>query len=441
MPRLLLAALAALAVLAAGPATAGAADVPLQSDNVQTIGKLPDAIGAIGARFSPDGRTMYVTSATGLGIYDVSRPELPLLLSRLALPHFENEDVDVGRNTVVITNDPSFTAVGAIYLIDVSNPRLPRIRSVLNTSLVGLASDDTGNGHIANCIADCNYLYTTGTEEGLAIYDIRDLDDPKFVKTFPIPGNGFTHDVNVDSRGITWVTGEDGTFGFDTSDPLNPVLVMRSDEAVVNTGGGWPTDDGSGPLDFLHHNSLRVSRRVVAVTEEDYLKPGCKGQGSFQTWEITGERNSDGSRKLKLLDLWTTELNELVTLEGRSPVTGNCSAHWFDESGGLIAQGWYDQGVRFLDVSDPRDIRQVGYHATQGSFWGAYFAPSDPRQEIVYAIDVTSGIDVLRIDRSDAPGRMPTRRRPAREQDLGNGNRFAPNERWGFVCQLATRAL
>ena len=97
----------------------------LKSDNVTVVGKLPDAVGAIGARFSPDGDTMYVTSATGLGIYDITTPESPQLLSRLPLPHFENEDVDVGRDTVVITNDPSFSNVGAIYLIDVTTRARP----------------------------------------------------------------------------------------------------------------------------------------------------------------------------------------------------------------------------------------------------------------------------------------------------------------------------
>jgi hypothetical protein len=85
----------------------------LKSSNVTELGTLPEAVGAIGARFSPDGDTMYVTSATGLGIYDVSQPEAPQRLSRLPLPHFENEDVDLGhiggRDYVIITNDPSFT--------------------------------------------------------------------------------------------------------------------------------------------------------------------------------------------------------------------------------------------------------------------------------------------------------------------------------------------
>jgi hypothetical protein len=450
MPRRLLVLLAsALATLAAA-VQAGAA--PLRSDNVTMLGKIPDSAGAIGARFSADGATMYVSSATGLQIYDDSQPAAPRKLSQLPLPHFENEDVDVGRDTVVITNDPSFSNVGLIYLIDVSDPAAPRIRSTLPTNVPGVTGDETtGNGHIANCIAGCDYLYTTGTSEGLAIYDIRDLDAPRFVKTFELPGRGFTHDVHIDAAGIAWVTGEDGTFGYDVSDPVNPVLNYRSDPSIRNTGGGLPGDDGSSPLDFLHHNSLRTSidvlpdgtvqpaaqtgqGNVLAVTEEDYAKPSCEGQGSVQTWRITDQRNADGTIKLELLDMWTTELNELANLQGRSPATGNCSAHWFDEDNGLLAQGWYDQGVRFLDISNPRDIRQVGFYASTGTFWAAYFAPTDPERETVYGLDTTSGIDVLHIERG---GAMATKRRPASLSDLAAGRRWAvASPKWGFACPL-----
>jgi hypothetical protein len=31
---------------------------------------------------------------------------------------------------------------------------------------------------LANCIAGCDYLYTTGTADGLTVYDIRNLDAP-----------------------------------------------------------------------------------------------------------------------------------------------------------------------------------------------------------------------------------------------------------------------
>jgi hypothetical protein len=437
--------------------TAAPASAQLKSDNVELLGKVPDSAGAIGARFSPDGRTMYVTGATGLQIYDVTQAAAPRKLSQLALPHLENEDVDVGPGVVVISNDPSFTGVGALYLIDVSNPSRPYLRSTLTTNVPLLGTNNSDNGHIASCIHNCAFLYTTGTAEGLTVYDIRDLDNPRYVKAITMPaGGGFTHDVHVDATGIAWVSGEDGTFGFDVADPLNPVLRYRSDETITNTGGGLPGQDGSGPLDFLHHNMLRTSinvsdtgrvsqakvpgtGNVLAVTEEDYAKPTCEGQGSLQTWRITSQRNSDGSIKLELLDLWTTELNELANATGRSPATANCSAHWFDEDRGLIAQGWYDQGVRFIDASQPRDLKQVGYWTTTGTFWAAYYAPTDPSRQTVYALDITSGLDVLRIDR---PNATKERRKPAKESELGTTNQPAgtPHETFGYACPLPVAA-
>jgi hypothetical protein len=546
----LLLALVAVALVWAMPASAGAV---LQSDNVELVTKLPEAVGAIGARFSPDGKYMYVTTAKGLHVYDVSDPADPQRTGVLPLPHFENEDVDAGPGFVVITNDPSFSTVGVIYIVDVHDPAAPFVRSQIVTEAPtqqvrdAVGAHGTNNGHISNCIQNCRYIWTTGSSDGITVYDLGNLDAPKFVGTFkmPVPKNrggeptdspGFTHDVFVDRSGIGWITGEDGTFGYRTTgDPVHPELLYRSDENVTNSNNSGPSLDGASangyPLDFLHHNSIRtsiqlaprpaapaaalapaaggstpkakakrkvgcaryrtarvrakclraaakaraackrkrsartraaclraVTRRygpapkakrgftprttqgglgdVMAVTEEDYARPGCEGQGSLQTWQITDERNSDGTLKLKLLDMWTSELNELASATGRSPATGNCSAHWFDEDRGLLAQGWYDQGVRFLDISNPRDIRQVGYYATTGTFWVAYFAPTDPTRQIVYGLDTAGGIDVLRIDRS---GKMPTRTVPAsavRAQLARTQTVAAKSPKWRFACAI-----
>jgi len=500
--RLLVALAAAVGALAM-PAGAGAV---IQSGNVDLVGKLPEAAGAIGAKFSPDGRTMYVTSASGLGIYDVSDPEDPQRLSRVPLPHFENEDVDVGRvagkDIVLISNDPSFTAVGVIYVIDVTDPRVPKPLSATPTTVnpdsVGffpiffgedanepvneaLGLPGTYNGHILNCIQGCRYVWSTGTAEGITVFDFADPASPKYVGTFAMPApknrdhGGFTHDVQLDRSGIAWVTGEDGTFGYDTNGwtatagedgrVAPPPLVYRSDENVVNSGNpglGFPDEAANGyPIDFLHHNSMRTglnasdspkgktkpSKRpglgnVMAITEEDYLRPSCQGQGSFQTWRIGDATNSDGTRKLEMLDLWTTELNELENGTGRSnedglPTTVNCSAHWFDEDRGLIAQGWYDQGIRFLDISDPRDVKQVGYYVTQGEFWAAYFAPTDRERETVYALDIAGGIDVLHIERdgrSASKERVMTRRQT---RALASRRTAAqPHPVFGYACPL-----
>jgi hypothetical protein len=530
-----------LATLVALLAPAAAVAAPLHSDNVSLVTKLPDAVGAASARFSADGNTMYVSTWKGLHTYDVSKADDPQRLGFLPLPHFENEDVDAGDGVVIISNDPSEGA-GIIYVIDVHDPSLPTIAATIRngdaigvTNELGLDDATSNTGHIANCLQGCKYLWTTGTEEGIAIWDLRDLSKPRFVKTLPMPAGkgkeaaGFTHDVFVDKSGIAWITGKDGTFGYTTGDPENPVLTYRSDEDVTNSGNDGPASPDTAqdyPLDFLHHNSIRTdiqlaqapatplppatvdtppapppakpatarkkpkslkaryracrkakhrrrcrarARRayrkamkryraaqprylraagarttlgglgdVVAVTEEDYTRPTCQGQGSLQTWQIMpGQTNADGSTKLRLLDQWTTELNGLESGVGRSPATVLCSAHWFDEDRGLLAQGWYDQGVRFLDISNPADIRQVGYWVTSGTFWGAYYAPSDPTRSIVYGLDVTSGIDVLKIDRSAPAVNMRTARAPVPQRWLAGSLPTAqPSPTWGFACPL-----
>ncbi len=125
--------------------------------------------------------------------------------------------------------------------------------------------------------------------------------------------------------------------------------------------------------------------------------------------------------------MFTTELDNLAQGKGWAPVTGLCSAHYFDERDGLVAIGWYEEGTRFLDVRDPAGIRQVGYWVpTKGETWATYFPPTDRTGEIVYSLDFARGIDVLRIDRGDRRvRRAPVRRSWLRERAriAGDGRR------------------
>ena len=84
-----------------------------------------------------------------------------------------------------------------------------------------------------------------------------------------------THDVQVDGSGLAWVTGGNGTAAYDVTNPVRPRLVRRTDRR-----GSRP------PLnDLIHHNSLRLGRGVVAITEEAFGR-GCRGAGTLQTWRF-----------------------------------------------------------------------------------------------------------------------------------------------------------
>jgi len=187
----------------------------------------------------------------------------------------------------------------------------------------------------------------------------------------------------------------------------------------------------------------------LLVTEEDYIdsngndeRPGsCNGQGKFETWPIVA-----GEGNMKPADTWQTELNGFLAggeaQDSKAPVTVNCSSHWFEYQNGVAAVGWYEQGVRFLDVRNPSDIRQIGYYLpADGATWAAYWVPGTT--DVVYTADPARGIDVLRIGNATDPT-APTVQAPILKSWFGapgtpSGVKgFAPNPRFGWSCVLPT---
>ncbi len=341
------------------------------------------------------GRHLYVSSLTGVTIFDITTPRAPVRVGRLDLPNAQNEDVDVGSGILLVSDDP-YGGRGIVHVIDVRDPANPRRISTLDTWARGLADPFAvprrrGIGHTVSCIQQCRWAWLAGSSGGIDIVDLRDPANPRIARRFPAreaAGIFGTHDVQVDRSGLAWVAGSRGTAAYDTSNPLRPRLVFRTNRA----GGLAPLND------FIHHNSLRIRRNVVAITEEDF-RDRCASAGSLQTWRIRGRR-----APMKVLDTFGVER------DGRARVA--CSAHYFDARDGLIAQGFYEQGVRFVDASNPRRLRQVGFYIDRpGLVWGAVFAPTDPTGSTVYSIDHTRGIDVLTVNRARL---RPVRRRGAR---------------------------
>ena len=404
-----------LCSLALVPATTSGAQIELPTDptgllaspNVTLLGTLPGP-GVIGARFQ-DG-VMFVTGTSGLTTFDVSEPASPTLLGALPLPHFENEDVDLGGDILLISNDAA-ESTGILYVIDISNPAAP---ALVSTTHMGGDPISGGPGHTASCVLDCRFAWVTDGG-GIRVIDLRDPAAPVTTGTFatPVGGDVVTHDVQVDGDGLVWVVGFDGTAayrlppGYD-GQGLGELVAMTDETSRSTYFEELGLGDGSNPNDFIHHNShRRGGDDVLFVTEEDYARPGCRGAGSFQSWSVPvdAEGNPTGD-ELSILDMWTTEL-----LADTFQPAALCSAHYFDLRRNLVAQGWYEQGVRFLDAHDPADIRQVGYFVPPTSAtWAAYFAPTDSSGEIVYSLDFSRGIDVLRFDRPDRGPLSPTGR-------------------------------
>jgi hypothetical protein len=437
-------ALAALAVLAlAAPAAAQES-----SPNVTRVANVPEPRTAIAVNFIGD--TMFVSTTTGIFSYDVKDPAKPALLGVLPMYIWENEDMDVDRKRgrLFISRDPrGFTTpatpgtlfpVGAVHVIDVRDPRVMK--------QVGFFPVPAG--HTTTCVNDCDVVWTGGpfanpqTQaefRGRPIY-ATDVTDPANPKPCPAPidtgrNDGVTdyvHDVQVDSRGVAWVSGAGGVRGYWTSgEHRNPVTgqveTATGCKPVPYAGSGSGSE--ATPSRFMH-NSWRDpdgagGEDVLYATEEN-ITSNCATSGRFVTYDLRGTYDGEGFKdtattkhRMRALDTWTPE--------GAEGASGCASAHYFAARGdGITANAFYGQGIRFLDVSDPADIRQVGWYRPSGTnAWAASFHKGH-----VFTADNGRGVDVLRFE--GGPGAR-TRRAPVKATQTQL--RFAERH-FGGLCPL-----
>jgi hypothetical protein len=201
---------------------------------------------------------------------------------------------------------------------------------------------------------------------------------------------------------------------------------------VPFAGGG--SSEKATATRFMHNSwrnpRARVGRRrgqVLYATEEN-VTTECGKTGVFVTYDLRGSFRGQGFRdiaktkfRLRALDTWTPE---------KQPGSDGCaSAHYFADRGdGLLAQAFYEQGVRFLDVSKPRHIRQVGwYRADDGRTWAAYW-----HRGLVYVADFNRGVEILRFKGGRA---AKTVKAPASAASARRGP-LRPDPVWGPLCPL-----
>jgi hypothetical protein len=415
------------------------------SSNVTFLANIPELASAISIDFI--GTTMFASTVTGIYAYDVSDPAAPSLVGALPQYIWENEDVqvDAKRKLLFLSRDPrGFTSpattafpYGAVQVIDVSNPAV----------MVMLSMTTLPSGHTTSCVDGCNYTWTAGPATGAGqpadwggrpVFAL-DMRDPSSPVPCPHPidehrndgKTDYTHDVQVDAKGIAWVSGSGGVRGYWVNGTHRNAQTGKMQKATgcdpVPYGGGG-TDLGQLSKGGVMHNSLHPSwAKDVLLATEEITVTSCATSGRFATYDLKDSYGGAGFRstkedpyRLKVLDTWTPE---------KQPgATGCDSAHYFTDRGdGITANAFYTQGTRFLDVRNPRDIKQVGYfRPDDADTWAAYWRPGG----YVFVADFQRGVDILKVGvgKSSRTVTAPVLTR----RSLPN----LPSREFGWMCQV-----
>jgi hypothetical protein len=297
----------------------------------------------------------------------------------------------------------------------------------------------TPQGHTTTCINGCRYLWSvggvqsgsgpgfTGKSTPVSVTDIRDPAHP-FTYTTAVSANvqrtgstsGSTHSVDVDFNGVAWVSASSGVRGYWTSgehyNPATDSAGWATPYAPLPYAGGRITGNTSSFLHNAYHfpNALNggAPGDVMLVTNESN-NTNCNNAGRFIISSLAGTYDDHGLVITPPATVPQMARYAIYTPAGKpgefhgtvgTTTVGDCSAHWFTVRGNLVAQAFYEQGIRFVDVSDPANPVQTGWARvpvraagpdtpaivssdTSAAYWHG---------DYVYASDYQRGVDIYR---------------------------------------------
>lgn len=339
------------------------------------------ALGTGNGSVAVQGNTTYVARGTsGLAIIDSTNPAAPVLKSTiLPFAHARISDVQVIGNIAYMSNQvPQGTPTPHVgmFIYDVSNPLAPVELSRLEWG--------AGGGYHLGCDADSvtvdvttsgtiAYL-TSGITGDVALFDVTNPALPVYVSEIVGPiwsYNSQSHDVLVRNGRCytTWLGG-----GFTVHDVTNPSTPVQLGHRTTSSVNG----------EFFYH---------LALSDD--------GQTLITTGEIASAADP--------IKLWNISNLASITLAGSFASPGGAVPHGITIAGKYAYVGWFTDGLRILDISNPAAPRSVGQYDPEAGSGSAFVGGIDVAVSgnNVYLSHTTGGlytldfVDTITITRAD----------------------------------------
>jgi hypothetical protein len=298
---------------------------------------------------------------------------------------------------------------------------------------------------------DPNFRFDRPVGDGRPIW-VTDLTDPNNPQVSDQPvdlwrNDGYTdysHDVDEDEQGIAWVAGRGGLRGYATSgrhrDPYqNRYRTATPFDPILVAGGG--VGGTAQPTMFMHNSgrptdgSVRAAGvkngNVLIGTEEEFQD--CSESGRIMFSDLTDSWGGEPASQSTLTEPYRMEaldsFHPILDTDEEAPEELECSAHYFEIEGSTLGAAWYNLGLRLLDISNARDVRQIAYYRVTGTSdenpssnsWDMAFRTDKRKGDLLYLFDMDRGIEVLKMRK----GANASRRMKSVTAPTGRVSRFA----------------
>jgi hypothetical protein len=393
----------ALSLLVSAFASATAA--PLRDDaavgeNLKLVAEIPYKDGSHMEHATIKGRDYLFAATTNvtmaeLRVIDVTTPERPKVVAFIKCGSFQsNIQISADKKTLILGVDGTHTDGFCVptldegfVTIDISNPRKP--------TPIGFMSIPGGSHSTAtHPTRPLVYNAPEGSPAPdrrpavLEVFSIANPAKPRLVNTIPMPGLNSPHDISFNKDGSMAAIASITAFHLlDTSDPVNPTFEFTSQ---------------CPGCQHSHEARFTPDSKTLVVNDESMsgLAYPCPG-GALYFYDVVGK---PGAREAALTGTYSPG-DVGINAAG---MPGFCTPHVFDisDDGTKIASTWHSGGVRYLDISkragvtlgktstDAGGAKEIGSYTTTD---GDYFTAKLYKGPYIYAVDMTSGLQIFKI--------------------------------------------
>ena len=347
-----------------------------------------------------EGTTLFIghmRHPSGTTIVDVADPRKPMVLARIDVPEgWHSHKVRVSGDVMVVnhekigqTGDLDFS--GGLGIYDVSRPAEPRLISKWTTGGRGVHRYDF----------DGRYAYISPTATGyvgniVMILDLVDPANPVEVGRWWIPGQHAAGGEEYPWH--AWVAPRchhplrrgdrlyvsywhHGLYILDISDMSAPEAV-----AHVNTSPAFPHPTHT----CLPMKAPIRGRDIMVVADEDVAKLYPAPPAFAWIYDITVERVP--------MPIATYQVEGLHG-DGapQEPMTG-CHQPSERIAGTVVPFAWFAQGLRLVDIGDPFRPREVGHYVPPAAPGAEKPSSNDvtiDERGVIYLVDRVHGVDIL----------------------------------------------
>ncbi len=321
----------------------------------------------------------YSTYNYGVGIYSISNPAAPVLLSVYNSSPLSQNQFELGALRNRIGYFGSWSG-GGLHIVSLTNPASPQL-----LSRIGATTGNVTNGfdRVHTVFLERDYLYEAAHVAGIVsvkVFNVSNPHAPVYLQDIVTTNTTKVHQITVRNKGSQVLLFTSGWGGNDNGAPSSPgqtdiwdVTAVGSQPAQwlgriysgYNSHSSWPTEDG---------NTLIVCRETTG--------------GDVKFYDISNPA-AIPSNAVPFVTLTPASMGIGADIPHNPVVVSN-----------YLFLSWYQNGIQVFDISDITKPVRIGFYDTfpgaktssyQGN-WGVF--PQLGFNKILLS-DIQSGLFVL----------------------------------------------